>query len=105
MTPGNMSRLHRLQSDEVWHFYLGGSISIIELDEETGGFTRTILGQDILKGESVQYTCKAGKWFGSFPNAPVSDEDAFSFVGCTVAPGKECNIVFIFSIKTLLLTY
>jgi predicted cupin superfamily sugar epimerase len=89
MTPGNISRLHRIQSDEVWHFYLGGSISVIELDEATGGFRRTILGHDILKGESVQYTCKAGTWFGSFPNAPVSDEDAFSLVGCTVSPGFE----------------
>ncbi|KAH8057022.1 hypothetical protein JL722_7248 [Aureococcus anophagefferens] len=35
--------------------------------------------------ELVQYTVKAGTWFGSFPNAG----SAYSFVGCTVAPGFE----------------
>ena len=87
MTPGNVSRFHRIKSDEVWHFYLGTSISVIELDEETGGFIRTIVGPNILNGETVQYTVKAGRWFGSFPNAPAPvdlssmSEDTFSFVG------------------------
>ena len=79
--PGNVSRLHRIKSDEVWHFYLGGPMTVIELDiNEEKGYRATVLGSDISKGELVQYTVKAGVWFGSFPN----EGSEFSFVGCTV---------------------
>lgn len=59
--PGNISRLHRIQSDEVWHFYLGGPMTVIELDNSVeNGYRATILGQNALRGELVQYTVKAG---------------------------------------------
>ncbi len=84
--PGNISRLHRIKSDEVWHFYLGGPMTVIELDNtDPKGYRATILGSNVLKGELVQYTVKAGVWFGSFPN----EGSEYSFVGCTVAPGFE----------------
>ena len=84
--PGNVSRLHRIQSDEVWHFYLGGSMTVIELDNSNPkGYRATVLGSNVNNGELVQYTVKAGIWFGSFPN----EGSEYSFVGCTVAPGFE----------------
>lgn len=84
--PGNVSRLHRIQSDEVWHFYLGGSMTVIELDNcDPKGYRATVLGSNVNNGELVQYTVKAGIWFGSFPN----EGSEYSFVGCTVAPGFE----------------
>ena len=39
----------------------------------------------VLAGQAVQHVVRAGTWFGSYPN----DGSAFSFVGCTVAPGFE----------------
>ena len=75
----HVSRLHRLQSDEIWHFYKGSSISVVELVPETGGYKETILGPDLL-----QYTVKGGTWFGSYPTSST-----YSFVGCTVSPGFE----------------
>ncbi|KAJ1418455.1 RmlC-like cupin domain-containing protein [Ochromonadaceae sp. CCMP2298] len=100
MTRGNISRLHRIQSDEVWHFYLGAPITVVEIDQ--AGARRTVLGPDIAAGQLVQYVVKRGTWFGSFPNIPApewqnaeaptgagAEEAAFSFVGCTVAPGFE----------------
>ena len=30
--PGNVSRFHKIASDEMWHFYLGGPMTVIELD-------------------------------------------------------------------------
>uniref|UniRef100_A0A7S2Y1H2 DUF985 domain-containing protein n=1 Tax=Fibrocapsa japonica TaxID=94617 RepID=A0A7S2Y1H2_9STRA len=89
MTPESVSRLHKIKSDEVWHFYLGTSITVVELDEKTGGYKTTIVGPNVLDGEFVQYTVKAGTWFGSFPNTLSVNEDSFSFVGCTVSPGFE----------------
>ena len=85
ITPGNVSRLHRINSDEVWHFYLGGSMTVVELDDATKSAKLTVLGHDILGGEVVQYVVRAGTWFGSYSN----EGSAYSFVGCTVAPGFE----------------
>ena len=84
ITPGSVSRLHRIRADEVWHFYLGGPMTVVEISEE-GVLKETILGPNVLKNEVVQYTVKANTWFGSFPN----DGTEFSFVGCTVAPGFD----------------
>ena len=80
-----VSRLHRIKSDEVWHFYLGGPMTVVELGEPGTPAKLTVLGQDILGGQSVQYTVKANTWFGSYTN----DQTDFSLVGCTVAPGFE----------------
>tara|TARA_B100000780_G_C20882431_1_gene351060 strand:+ start:91 stop:600 length:510 start_codon:yes stop_codon:yes gene_type:complete len=84
ITPGSVSRLHRIAADEVWHFYLGGPMTVVEISED-GNKKETILGQNIMANEKVQYTVKAGTWFGSYP----CDASDFSFVGCTVAPGFD----------------
>jgi uncharacterized protein len=81
---GQRSLLHRIGADEVWHFYLGDPLLVIELQPE-GPAKVTRLGRDPGKGELLQHVVPAGTWFGSMP-APGSK---FSFVGCTVAPGFE----------------
>jgi len=86
----NVSRLHRIKSDECWHFYLGSPMTVVELDEAACTCTLIELGNDdLLSGkQKLQYVVKAGVWFGCFPNAPSGDKsDSFSLVGCTVAPG------------------
>ena len=47
---GSVSRLHRIKSDEIWHFYLGGSMTVVELDETTRTSKFVTLGQNILEG-------------------------------------------------------
>ena len=79
------SRLHRIASDEMWHYYLGGPITIVEIFPSGGGVKQTVLGPDFRSGQVVQYVVPAGVWFGSFPNPGTS----FAFVGCTVAPGFD----------------
>ncbi len=82
--PGNISRFHRIQSDEVWHFYLGGPMTVVELLEDGSGlFKQTVLGTNISNGEVITYVVKKNTWFGSFPN----ESSDYSFVGCTVSPG------------------
>ena len=89
---GNVSRLHRITADEIWHFYLGSPLTVVEISHNyPGGFKETILGQDIMSTQLVQYTVKKGTWFGCYP-VPLSAstaEEIYSFVGCTVAPGFE----------------
>ena len=61
-------------------------MSIIELVSDGNQMYReTILGQNILEGEVQQHVVKGNTWFGCFP----CDGTAFSFVGCTVAPGFD----------------
>ncbi len=81
---GHRSRLHRIQSDEQWHFYLGGPLKIIEIDSK-GRVCQTILGPDLNRGQVLQHVVPAGRWFGAIP-APRA---RWSLVGCTVAPGFD----------------
>lgn len=81
---GTKSRLHRIKSDEVWHFYLGGPLRIIQISPE-GRVAEVVLGRDAAVGQRLQHVVPAGTWFGALPEP----ESAFSFVGCTVAPGFD----------------
>lgn len=80
----NFSALHRIKSDELWHFYEGDALEVIEIDLK-GNLMRTHVGRDLQKDQTYQYMVKAGHWFGS----RVVKEGNFSFVGCTVAPGFD----------------
>lgn len=81
--PDDFSALHRLPSDETWHFYLGDPLELLLLSPD--GTSRTVaLGPDVLGGrQQLQYTVPAGTWMG----ARVAAGGAWSFFGCTMAPG------------------
>lgn len=81
---GDRSRLHRIKSDELWHFYAGGPVTVAQISPE-GKVTRTTLGPDLGAGQKFQHAVPAGCWFGAYP-APGT---AFALVGCTVAPGFD----------------
>ena len=85
LLPGSeVSRLHRLSADEVWHFYTGSSITLYIF--HPSGEHRTIqLGSDAGRGEVFQAVVDHGSWSG----AKVDAQDSFSLVGCTVAPGFD----------------
>ena len=82
----NFSALHKIKSDETWHFYYGDALEVIEIDEN-GILRITAIGNNLAKGECFQYTVKANTWFGS----RVKTGGNFSLVGCTVAPGFDFN--------------
>ena len=81
---GNFSAFHRIKSDEIWHFYAGQALEVLELLPD-GELCCTRLGPDILRGELPQYVVPANTWFAS----RVVDGGTFSLVGCTVAPGFD----------------
>jgi predicted cupin superfamily sugar epimerase len=81
---GNFSAFHRIQSDEVWHFYSGQALDIFVI-HTNGELEKIQLGSEIEKGQTFQATVPAGSWFASVP----ADETLFSFVGCTVSPGFD----------------
>lgn len=78
------SAMHKILSDEMWHFYAGAPLHIYELNAAGELFTH-VLGNDLEKGESFQIVIPAGSWFGSRCETP----GAFSLAGCTVSPGFD----------------
>lgn len=80
----DFSALHRLRSDEVWHFYAGGAL-VVEVIDPAGEYSSITLGVDREAGEVFQGVVKAGCWFGS----RLRDPGTYALVGCTVAPGFE----------------
>jgi uncharacterized protein len=80
----DFSAFHRIQSDEMWHFYDGNPLNIYEIDP-SGELTVHILGLNFPLGEKPQIVIKAGSWFAS----RVKGEIGYTLVGCTVAPGFD----------------
>jgi predicted cupin superfamily sugar epimerase len=86
LTPDAFSALHRLPTDEVFHFYLGDPVEMLQLGPtpKDGGRIVT-LGSDILTGQQVQTVVPTGVWQGSTLRAG----GAFALMGTTMAPGFD----------------
>ena len=78
------SALHRIASDELWHFCTGTPLTIHTIDS-AARYGRIHLGSDPEQGQVFQAVVSAGTWFGAI----VDDPDAYALVGCTVAPGFD----------------
>jgi predicted cupin superfamily sugar epimerase len=84
LTESTCSRLHRLKSDEIYHFYLGDPVTMLHLYPD--GTTREIvLGPNIVMGELPQVVIPRATWQGSF----VLPRGRFALLGATVSPGFD----------------
>lgn len=81
---GQVSALHRIASDEVWHFYAGGPLALFVL-RPAGALEEHRLGLDVARGERPQAVVPAGAWYG----AEVVPGGAYTLLGGTVAPGFD----------------
>ena len=61
---GTFSEMHVLKSDELFHFYLGDAVEMLELLPD-GTSRVTVLGPDLAAGEQVQHLVPAGVWQGA----------------------------------------
>ena len=78
----SFSAMHRLPTDEIYHFYLGDPIDLLLLYPDRRS-EQIVLGQDILNGQHVQYVVPYGTWMGSRMRAGGQ----FALMGTTMAPG------------------
>ena len=83
LTAGAASRWHRVDSDEVWHFYEGAPLELLELDARATTFVRHRLGAVDGMLQRPVYTIPAGAW-----QAARSLGD-YTLVGCSVGPGFD----------------
>ena len=79
---GTFSEMHMLRSDEMFHFYLGDPVEMLQLfpDGRSAVFR---LGNDLLAGEQVQVVVPAGVWQGT----RLIGDGKVALLGCTVTPG------------------
>lgn len=80
----SFSALHRLETDEIYHFYLGDPVEMLLLHADGRG-ERIVLGPDILHGQSVQFVVPRDVWQGS----RVLAGGTFALMGTTMAPGFD----------------
>ena len=79
---GQVSRWHRVLSDECWHWYEGGPLQLLMCERPGQAVIRSRLGP-AANGALPQRVVPAGWWQAAMPL------DAYALVGCTVAPGFE----------------
>jgi predicted cupin superfamily sugar epimerase/mannose-6-phosphate isomerase-like protein (cupin superfamily) len=85
-TRRDFSALHRLRSDEVWHFYGGAPLDMLLLYPDGHG-RRVRLGPDVSAGEIPQVTVPRGVWQGAMPHGAAPA--AYSFFGTQLAPAFD----------------
>jgi uncharacterized protein len=82
ITPESFSALHRLKSDEVFHFYAGDPVNMIQITN-SGALSQFVLGPDIFNNQSPQLVVPKGTWQA----LKLKPGGQWSLLGTTVAPG------------------
>ena len=84
LEPSTFSEMHRLISDEVFHFYLGDPVQMLQLQPD-GSSRVVVLGSDLAAGMLPQLVVPKNVWQGSrlVPGGEVT------LLGCTVSPGFD----------------
>jgi predicted cupin superfamily sugar epimerase len=80
----HISALHRLLTDEVYHFYLGHPVELVLLYPDGTDEVRR-LGNDLAAGERPQTMVPRGVWQGS----RLAEPGHFALLGTTMAPGYD----------------
>ena len=76
--------MHVLASDEIYHFYLGDPVEMLQLFPDGGSAVFT-LGPDLAAGQQVQLVVPAGVWQGT----RLIGNGKVALLGCTVTPGFD----------------
>ena len=109
LTPDTFSAMHRLASDEVFHFYAGDPVEMLQLHPD-GSHKIVLIGNDVGAGQQPQIVVPKGTWQGCRMGrslGPRARSDAhegldydecrtheglgygYALLGTTVAPGFD----------------
>ena len=84
VTPNDFSALHRLKGDEIFHFYAGDPVEMVQISEK-GDIKTIIIGSNFMNGEEPQVIAPAGVWQGT----RLIDGGLWALLGTTMAPRFE----------------
>lgn len=84
LTMDTFSAIHIIKSDEVFHFYAGDAVEMLQLWPD-GNARVAIIGNDVAAGHEPQLVVPAGVWQG----CRLIRGGDWALMGCTVAPGFD----------------
>jgi predicted cupin superfamily sugar epimerase len=84
LEPNTFSELHRLTSDEIFHFYLGDPVEMLQLWPD-GSARKILLGTELEAGMAPQVVVPRRVWQGT----RLLPGSRYALLGCTVSPGFE----------------
>jgi predicted cupin superfamily sugar epimerase len=99
LTAENVSRFHRIKSDELWYFHAGSPLIVHTLSER--GHEQHHLGLDLSKGQQPFLWIPKDTIFGS----SILEKEGYSLVSCAVAPGFDFRDFELFTAEQLLLKF
>lgn len=79
----DFSAFHRIQQEEIWHFYAGSPGTLHIINPDNGALHTPTLGRDVAAGQTLQIVVPRGHLFA----ATVDTPGGYLLAGCTVAPG------------------
>ncbi|HZD31690.1 MAG TPA: cupin domain-containing protein [Candidatus Angelobacter sp.] len=84
VTPESFSTLHRLPGTEIFHFYLGDPVVMLQLHPE-GKVETVTLGHDIAADHQLQVVVRGGIWQG----CRLAQGGQWALLGTTMSPGFD----------------
>ena len=84
LTAKDVSVMHRITSDEIFHFYCGDPLRMLQLHPDGSG-EEIVIGSTIERGERPQVVVPGGTWQG----LSLVKGGRYALLGCTVAPGFD----------------
>lgn len=91
LTSDTVSKMHRLPSDETFHFYMGDAVEMLLLHPGPAGqqlnSETIVFGHDLARGEQVQFTVPGNTWMGA--RLKSESTDGYALMGTTVSPGFD----------------
>jgi predicted cupin superfamily sugar epimerase len=84
LTPETFSQMHRVPGEEIFHFYLGDPVEMLQIAADGAGEI-VVMGTDIAAGMHPQHIVPGGFWQG----ARLRSGGKFALLGTTMAPGFD----------------
>jgi len=90
LASGEVSHWHRVDADEIWHFYAGDPLELRIATDGAAPVSST-LGADLTAGQRPQIHVPAGAWqtaqtLGAYTLVGATVSPAFDFSGFELAP-------------------
>ena len=82
--PESFSALHKISSDEIFHFYAGDPVEMVQITS-SGELRKITMGTDLQSGQEPQVCVPKNIWQG----LKLQQGGAWALLGTTVAPGFE----------------
>ncbi|MDA8792976.1 cupin domain-containing protein [Bacteriovoracaceae bacterium] len=89
VTPDEFSGLHAVKSTEIFHFYAGDPVEMVQISSN-GELQKFVIGNDLSKNQIPQIVVEPMIWQGT----KLLDGGKWALLGCTVSPGFEFEDFF-----------